>query len=85
MVDLEEALQWYIGEHEGQDNALIAKAHVSVAGTLEQLKRDSDTAPHYEEAIRIFRATCGEINPLTADALRKLGLCLASQLKWDLA
>ena len=83
LIDLEEALQWYIDEHEGQDNALIAKAHVSVAGTLEQLKRESDAEPHYSEAIRIFRATCGEINPLTADALRKLGLCLASQLKWE--
>jgi len=83
LVQLREALQWYIDEHNGADNALTAKACVSVAGTLEQLERFSEAEPHYREAIRIFKATCGDINPLTADALRKLGMNLAAQQSWE--
>merc|ERR1712137_135398 len=83
LAELKEALQWYIDDLAGQDNALIAKAHVSVAGTLEQMDRHEEAEPHYKEAIRIFKATCGEVNPLTADALRKMGLCLREQQKWE--
>ena len=64
-------------------NALIAKSHVSVAGTLEQLNRHSEAEEHYQEAVRIFIATCGVINPLTADAQRKLGLVRIVLKKWD--
>lgn len=85
LVLLEEALQWYIDEHDGADNALIAKSHVSVAGCLEELERYEEAEDHLHKAIRIFIATCGVINPLTADALRKLGLNLIVQEKWEKA
>ena len=83
LIQLKEALKWYIDEHNGNDNALIAKAHVSVAGTLEQIEKFSEAEDHYKEAVRIFKVTCGQVNPLTADALRKLGLCLLAQDKWS--
>lgn len=66
--------------HRSADNrVLVAKAAVSVAGALAKLGRLEEAAASYREAVDTFASECGRVNPLTADAIRKLGLLLVEQ------
>mmetsp|Transcript_17302 Transcript_17302/g.67299 ORF Transcript_17302/g.67299 Transcript_17302/m.67299 type:complete len:421 (+) Transcript_17302:32-1294(+) len=63
----------------GDERVLVAKAEVSVAGALAALGRLGEAAQSYAAAVDAFAEECGRVNPLTADALRKLGLLLLRQ------
>jgi len=80
-----EALEWYKAAHKGHDHSLIAKAHVSCGKVYEATEKYPDSEYHFSEAVRIFRATCGDDSPLTGTAWARLGTVGLAQSKYDLA
>lgn len=73
----------WVQEATGNDSgsSLIAKAHMSVGQCHETLGELDDAVVHIQDALRIFRKTCGNTSPLTANALGTLGRMLAAQVR----
>lgn len=85
MPILAKSLEWYKDEarqHGGQ-SSLVAKAHMSVGHNYEYLRKYQDAVGHYEDAIDIFVATCGEDSPFTANARHALGKGYKIMRRWN--
>jgi len=73
LATLEKSYDWYKSKHQNGDNSILAKVGGHLADTLMDVGRLDEAEKHYREAVRIFTATCGEVNPLTSHAIRQLG------------
>lgn len=69
---LYEALEFYKQRFQGVDHSLIAKTLMSIGHTHEKLREFSKAEESFREAMRIFKATCGDDTPLTANAVHSL-------------
>lgn len=80
---LQQSLAHYEREHTSNghvaDASIIAKAHMSVGKAQQKLKNPDEAARHMTEALRLFRKTCGEDSPLTANAMGCLGKLQATR------
>eukprot|EP00967_Tisochrysis_lutea_P063072 scaffold81223_cov35-Tisochrysis_lutea.AAC.3 len=78
-----QSLEHYEREHTSNghvaDASIIAKAHMSVGKAQQKLNNPDEAARHMAEALRIFRKTCGEESPLTANAMGSLGKLQATR------
>jgi len=79
-----QALNFYKERHQ-EDHSLVAKAATAVARAYEDLGELDKAEEHLREVVRIFRVTCGDESPLTANALSKLGNLLWERQKWQQA
>lgn len=76
---LEKALAFYRQRFQGVEHSLVAKTLMSVGHTQEKLQRYTDAVASYREATRIFKVTCGDDTPLTANAIFNLAKALYRQ------
>jgi tetratricopeptide (TPR) repeat protein len=80
---LQQSLKHYELEHTSNghvaDASIIAKAHMSVGKAHQKLNSPDEAASHMSEALRLFRKTCGEDSPLTANAMGCLGKLQATR------
>ncbi len=78
LASMQEALAVYKKRFGGADHSLIAKTLSGIADVHESLQQADAAMAAREEAVRIFKATCG-VSPLTANALDRLGRARVAQ------
>lgn len=73
------ALEFYKARFKGAEHSLVAKTLMSVGHAQEKLGQLGAGGESYREAVRIFKFTCGDDTPLTANALDSLAKNLYAQ------